>query len=544
MTNTEPEQPNVKPTRAISPVWLLPIIALVIAAGLAWQAWLEMGPTIEIAFADASGVLPGKTLIRYKDVDVGLVKEVQLSDNLDSVIVVAELNPQIAEHVSGNTRFWVVTPRVSLSGVSGLSTLFSGVYIEMDPGDKGRFRDTFEGLDTAPPIRSDAEGASFTLIADELGALDVGAPVYHRQIRVGEITNYYLSQYEERIHISVFVESPYDELVLKNSRFWNVSGLGFEMGADGFEVQIESLNALLAGGVAFDAPAFGGDLRVADQTDEFFLFPDRDAVSEGSFRKNYYYALRFTDSIRGLSEGAPVEFKGIRFGEVAKIEFSMKDTGETNIQVLIALQPERLNLNSDMTKQQLDDRLRTMIGNGLKARLKTGSLLTGGLFVDLAFTSESGGTLVQSEHFHEIPTVVGEYAQLSRQAADLVHKVNQIPFEKIGKELAGSLEKLNQTLAELQDVQFTDKLDATMTNVQTASSQLESVITAARESLEQLTLTLGTFEEGVAPDSQLYNEMLEMMKRVGEAADSMETLTDELNRYPQSFILGNEARSE
>ncbi len=544
MTDIEPEQPAVKPTRAISPVWLLPVIALLIAVVLAWQAWLEKGPTIRIAFADASGVAPGKTLIRYKDVDVGLVEDVQISDDLKSVVVVAELDRQIADHVSENTRFWVVTPRVSLSGVSGLSTLFSGVYIEMDPGRKGKFSSTFEGLNKAPLVRSDTAGSSFTLIADELRSLDVGAPVYHRQIRVGEITNYDLAQEEDKIHISIFVEYPYDELVLKNSRFWNVSGLGIELSASGFEARIGSLNALLAGGVAFDSPAVGGDLRAADQSDEFFLFPDRDAVSDGSFRKSYYYALRFKDSVRGLAEGAPVEFKGIRFGEVAKIEFGLEDSGETNILVLIALQPKRLKMSSNITKDQLDDRLRLMVSEGLKARLKTGSLLTGGLFVDLAYTGVPGGTLVKTEHFYEIPTVAGEYAQLSRQAADLVHKMNQVPFERIGKDLAGSLRKLNQTLAAIQDAQITDKLDATLVNVQSASVQLESVVTAARDSLEQLTLTLSTFEEGVAPDSQLYNEMLDMMQQVGEAADSMEALTDELNRYPQSFLLGNEARSE
>lgn len=168
----------------------------------------------------------------------------------------------------------------------------------------------------------------------------------------------------------------------------------------------------------------------------------------------------------------------------------------------------------------------------------------GGLFVDLAFTGDGAGELVQSEHFLELPTVVGEYAQLTRQAADIVHKINQIPFEQIGKDLAASLDKLDQTLGAIQEAQVARKLDGTLTNLESVSGQLDEVIVSAIESLDQLTLTLSTFEEGMAPDSHLYNEMLDMMKRVGDAADSLEELTDELNRYPQSLLLGNEARTE
>ena len=544
MIDSEPDSPSLKRTRSISPVWILPIIALVIAAALAWQAWLEQGPSIEITFADASGVKPGKTLIRYKDVDVGMVKDVKLTKNLSKVRVIAELDPHIADHVSADTRFWVVTPRITLSGVSGLSTLLSGVFIEMDPGKPGRFQRSFEGLDVAPTVRSDEKGARFTLIADELGALDVGSPVYHRQIKVGEITSYSLSEQEKRIHINVFVESPYDRLVLKSSRFWNVSGVGFELGADGFEAHIDSLNTLLAGGVAFDSPEFGADLSNADRDDEFYLFANYKAVNEGSYLKNYYYALKFSESVRGLNTGAPVEYNGIRIGEVAKIEFGFEDSGATKITVLIALQPERLDRNSDMTKAELDARLQTMIGEGLKARLKTSSLITGGLFVDLAYTDDPAGELVMAEHFNEIPTIAGEYAQLTRQAADIVHKVNQIPFEQIGRDLSTSLEKLNVTLNKLQQGRVAEKLGNSLGNLETASEQLDQLVASAIKSLEQLTLSLSTLEEGIAPDSQLYNEMLDMMDRVGDAADSLEELTDELNRYPQSLILGNEARSE
>ena len=185
-----------------------------------------------------------------------------------------------------------------------------------------------------------------------------------------------------------------------------------------------------------------------------------------------------------------------------------------------------------------------MINNGLKGRLKSGNLLTGALYVDLTMTGDQDGVLIEAEYFHEIPTVSGEYAQLTRQAADIVHKLNQIPFQRIGKDLAASLNSLNKTLADLQEAQVASKLGVTMDNLQSASDQLDDVVAAALASMQQLSLTLSTFEEGVAPDSQLYNEMLEMMKRVGDAADSLEELTDELNRYPQSLILGNEAGNE
>ena len=566
--------------KALSAVWLIPLLAFAIAGFLAWQAWLDQGPAVEITFDHARGIVSQKTEVRYKDVQVGVVEELRLSDDLSNVHVSVRLSPEMTGHLSQHTRFWVVTPRISSSGVSGLDTLFSGVYIEVDPGEPGTEQFEFTGLAVPPLVRSGDNGTVFTLIADSLGSLDIGSPVYHRQVKVGEVTGYQLSTNDRQIEVSFFVYSPFDELVQSNSNFWNVSGIGFELNTSGVEVNLASLTALMSGGVAFDSPLASGKSARAQSGDLFFLFDSEDDVAEGAFRKQFFYLLKFNESVRGLNIGAPVEYRGFKIGEVEQVYLNVEDPRDSNIYVVISLQPERLGDTRRTTQQEVDGLMATLVDKGLRAYLSSGSLITGALYVDFQFKDEKKGRFVAGDPYGQIPTGVsatqnlmtqvdsiltkleslpidkmGESAldsltlvnqtlidvreqHLAEQLRGVLDKVNGIPVEKMSDELNKSIAALNNILESLDDISIASRVDATLENIQASSAKLDTVVESTVATLGQMQGTLKTLDGTIAPDSPLYYELLDTIEKVGDAAESLEVLTSELSRRPQSLILG------
>jgi len=533
-------KPKVHKIKAFSPVWLVPIVAILIATGLAVQAWNKHGPTVEIYFNNADGIQPAHTNIRYKNVDIGKVKNVRVTEDLSGIIVTAELAPEFSDYLSDNTKFWVVSPRISLSGISGLNTLLSGVYIEIDPGKPGKYQPRFAGLDEPPLVRSDSLGSSFTVFAKELGSVDISSPVYFRQIKVGEITSYKLVQGNQDIEISLFVESPYDEFVTEQSRFWNVSGFEAGLGANGLSLELESLSALVSGGVAFDSPYTDGK-KQAQPLSTFFLLPNYKAVLEGGFVTSYRYGMRFTnESVKGLEAGSPVEYLGIKVGDVESVTFETVAMGSAIINVTVNIQPERMAHKLDLEKHLFDQHLNTMIDNGLRAQLKTGNILTGGLIIELIHHKAAKGSadLAAINGLHYIPTASGDINQLTQQLASIVEKIDQVPITTIGNNLSASLSQVNKLLTELNNENFSRKVTNTLANIEGASSEFSLITQSAATSLEQLKITLKTMEETIAPDSQLYYELLETMRSISESADSVRNFTDELNRHPQSLILG------
>ena len=532
----EPDNiPRIEPKRSLSTVWLVPFATIIIAAYLGYTAWVEKGPTIEITFQQASGITVNKTQIRYRDVKIGVVKDIRFGQGLDDVHVTAELDPEIEQYLTVNSLFWVVSPQISFSGVSGLSTLLSGVYIEFDPGEEGEFTSKFIGLEEAPAIRSYAKGTTFHLISDDLTSLTASSPVYYRKMPVGEVSNFRLTEDLNGMKIRLFIEAPFDRLVAENSNFWNTSGLSFTLDSEGFQVGIESVVSLLSGGIAFDRPT-GDDFKPAKPNQTFYLYKDKEAVLEGAYRINYPYVLRFSGSVRGLNEGAPVELQGIHIGRVNKIEMAIDDQSENNIYVYIDIQPERMNSEQVLSQEQLNDNLQRLVQNGMRAQLKTGSFLTGGLYVDLVVSSsEERGELTYVDGTIEIPTMGNQFELIATKAGSIVSKIDQIPFDKIGKNLADIMLAVKDISVDLNDNNFGDEVGGLAKNLNQASTKLEAVLEAANITLQQLDDSLAVIE----PDTPLYHSTMKMVKDISEAAESLEALTDELARNPQSLIYGS-----
>ena len=345
MNSTEKTpQAKVKVGRSFSVIWVVPIIAVLIGGWLTFKAWSEKGPEITITFEDADGLEAEKTKLKYKDVEVGKVTKIDLTEDLSGVVVTAEMTKDAGPYLRESTQFWVVRARVAAGEVSGLSTLFSGAYIGINPSTEGKPTKDFIGLEKPPVITAGMPGRHFVLESDTLGSLDIGSPVYYRGIEVGQVVEYGFSATAESVNVTVFINDPYHEKVRQNSRFWNASGVNFELDTEGVSVDTQSLVSIMLGGVAFDVPGFMEDGEQAGENVSFKLYASREKIEERSYNIKRRYMMYFNQNVRGLSPGAPIEMRGIKVGEVIDIKLEMNlDDIAAQVAVLTEFEPERVH---------------------------------------------------------------------------------------------------------------------------------------------------------------------------------------------------------
>jgi len=434
-------------------VWLLPLVALLVAGWLLYKTASEKGPSIVIRFETAAGIEAQKTPIRYRGVEVGKVNAVTYAPDLSHVIVDAHMKRGADNYLNENSKFWVVRPRIGASGISGLGTLVSGAYIEMDPGKGGAPSLEFEGLEQPPGITSDRKGTIYLLEAEKLGSLSIGSPVYFRQIPVGEVVDYSLTEDHRHVQVSIFVEAPHDDFVHTNTRFWNVAGLDVEIGTEGLTVDIESLTALLAGGVAFETPT---DLSAAGKAESGHRFPLYGSYAQTQQRlpqETLTYALHFNDTVHGLAIGAPVEFRGIRIGTVKDFGLAVEESGRPRIPVLVDFEIEKFQQTADdgaMSSEELQKSRRrfveALVKKGLRARLQTANYLTGQLYVEFDFFPDAEPQSVHYEgRFPELPTLPRPFLSIMSSVTHILAKLERLPLDEIGwdiKEAAAGANRL------------------------------------------------------------------------------------------------------
>jgi paraquat-inducible protein B len=515
-------------------VWLIPIVAALIGGWLAVKTILEKGPTVTITFKTAEGLETGKTKIRYHDVDIGDVRGIHLSEDHSNVIVTAEFSKQAESFLVEDTRFWVVRPRISGGQISALGTLFSGAYIGMDIGRSTTKRSEFQGLEVPPIVESDVPGRQFVLHSDSLSA-DIGLPIFFRRTQVGRVVTYDLDKDGKGVTVKVFVNAPYDQYVNANTRFWDASGFDLTFDAAGVKVNTQSIVSILIGGVAFETPSGTGVLPEAEADTLFPLFPDRGSAMKQPDREAMVFSVYFSESLRGLTVGGPVEVNGLIIGEVKNINAEYNEgMKQFRFPVEIALYPGRLRAMmreamQDPTPAEQKARMDKMVENGLRAQLKTGSLLTGQMFVALAFFPDAAPAKIDwTKKPPELPAQPGALVELQATLMSISKKIESMPLDRIGEDLRTALQSLNRTLVGAE--QAVKKLDKDVTPTMKAT-------------LEDVRRTLNTADRTLASDAPLQQDLRTSLRDLSKAAQSLRQLTDMLERQPEALIQGKKETS-
>lgn len=515
----------------ISWIWLVPVVAALMGLSLVVRTWLQAGPDISISFNTAEGLEVGKTQLRYKDVNIGTVKSIGFNSDRSKVVVKAELAKQVSDLAREGTNFWVVRPRLDVSGVSGLGTLLSGAYIGVDAeeskdGDNRATKLSFEGLEVPPAVTHDRAGKRFMLKASDLGSLDIGSPVYFRRINVGRVIGYALDENGSAVNVEVFVDAPNDKFVTSGTRFWNASGVDFSVNADGLKVRTQSLVSMAVGGVAFAPVQTARDGDAPAQADTHFdLYPTEAAAKANPDGEAFPIRMRFDQSIRGLAVGAPIDFNGITLGDVTQITLDFDPASKRFYSIVDAtLYPERLGrVYEEVRERAIKDGdvaggrlLGVMIKHGLRAQLRTANLLTGQLYVVLDDFPNAKPVEFQMSEPAIIPTVPGNLDQLQQQVTNIVNKIEKIPFDKIGEDLRATLASTSKLM---------NRLDKQV------APEAQKALKAAKDSMANINSLL-------ASDASLPVNTERAMQELSRAARSLRALADFLQSNPEALLRG------
>ncbi len=516
MPESDTPLPPVPESRAVARkrtrlplVWIVPIVAALAGVWVAVTRILGEGPTITIGFASAEGLEAGKTKIHYNGVDIGTLTAIRLSDDRRRVITTAQMAPKTEDFFVEDTKFWVVRPRISGASVTGLGTLISGAYIGLEIGASKKRKRDFEGLETPPVVRGDIPGRFFMLKTPDLGSLDTGTPIFFRRLQVGRVAAYVLDQDGRSFTVKAFVDTPYDQYVTPDTRFWHASGIDVSLSASGLSVQTQSVMSMLVGGIAFETAATDPVLTPAEANTVFTLFKDRVEAFKLPARDPQTYQLVFEQSTRGLAPGAPVEFRGIPIGEAVEVRPQF-DAATDDFHVVVIIRVDPTSLGVEMLNVATDEdpvaAHRKVIGNlvsrGVRAQLRTGSLLTGALYVEFDYFPDAPSvTLDWSQSPVELPIMPGELQAIEANVVNIIKKLDQVPFKGIGDDLQKAIVELDRTLV------------------------------SARGALD-------TANKLIQPDSVLDTELGNTLQEVSRAARALRVLADYLERHPEALIRG------
>jgi paraquat-inducible protein B len=524
-----PEPDVDKPSRWLpSLVWLIPLLAAVIGFALVARTVLDKGPTVTVSFLSGDGLEPGKTKVKYKDVDIGQVTTIKLDPDLSKVLVTIAMSKEASRFTARDTRFWVVRPKVGASGVSGLGTLLSGAYIGVDAGKSQETTDEFAGLEVAPAVAADQKGSVYTLHGASLGSIDIGSPIFFRRVQVGQVISFSLDKNGEGITMGVFINQPYVQYVGRNSRWWHASGVDVRLDSNGFKLNTQSLAALVVGGIAFESETAGKPGAPAPANTSFTLAADQASAMREPDGPAVTTVMYFDQSLRGLSPGASVDFRGIVLGEVRTVGVEFDPVRKNfRMPVTVDLYPGRLGktfLDNTTHGNAGRDVLSRMVARGLRAQLRTGNLLTSQLYVALDFFPNAKPvTLDTTQDPPQLPTVPNSLEELQTQVASIARKLDKIPFDEIGTNLNTTLKEANtmirqtKVLLEHMDQQVVPELQGTLDSA-------KKTFTSAERVLQQ--------------DSPLQSDVRVALQQLTQTLQSLNSLADYLERHPESLIRG------
>ena len=558
MSDTPGQHPTAhiraRPSRAwrFSLIWVIPIVTAAVGAWLVWDTLSQRGPLITITFQSAEGLQAGQSHVRYKAVDMGLVQRITITKDLQHVRVTVRMTREAERMLHGDTKFWVVKPRFFAGSISGLETLISGSYIGMLPSKQsGPVETRFAGLENPPVLQSDEPGHTFLLSAPRIGNINLGSPVYYRDLTVGEVLGWDVADMADSVTIHLFVRAPFDKYVHDTSRFWNASGATVRLGVNGLELQLESLRAVVLGGIAFDTTPEARKSPVSTENHEFVLYRSKEAADAAGYQQRVPMVAYFGGSVAGLAVGSPVALRGIRIGEVTSVGLQYNRSSDSvSVPVQFEVEPERISDWPVRPNSELPSTLSDLVKRGLRVRLDSTSLLTGQkqLTIDVFPGSPAAALRVEGNRY-VIPALPNGSDDIMASASAILAKLDAVPFDQIGQNLNGALQGLNgianddqlrQSLQSLHDtLESAHELVERLNNGTGPFLQrLPTIADELEESVRRANRLVGSMDTGYGNNSSFNRDFDRMMNQITDTARSVRVLADLLSRHPEALIRG------
>jgi paraquat-inducible protein B len=534
-------------------IWAIPIIAIAIGAWLAWDTLSKEGPRIVVSFEDAEGLQAGQSQLKYKDIALGTVNSLEFTQDRRRVLVTIATTAQAEPFLKTGTQFWVVKPRLFAGNISGFTTLLSGSYIGLLPGPIDAHAERkFVGREDPPLLDSDVPGRTFRLKTNQLGSVSLGSPVFYRGLSVGQVLGWDIGDMAEDVTIHAFVRSPFDSYVHDQTRFWNASGLAVKLGGAGVEMQVESLRALLLGGVAFETPTTGPSSGISAEHHEFPLFANQDAAKAASYSRKIPLLVYFSSSVRGLGPGSDVVMHGLKVGQVTDVRLAFDlEKDAVLAPVRLEIQPERIVGVGRQLFTDTNEIVNILVAKGLRATLQSGNLLTGEMLVSLEVVPDAPpATVTMQDGAFVFPTSdSGGLSSLQASAGELLRNVNAIPFASIGRSLDAMTKNMSELTNGPQLQQSLAALAGTMNEAQSVLAklntdmgpflkQLPEIATSLQATLKQSNQMMRSLDSGYGNDTQFHRDLDRMMAQLTDAVRSFRALADLLTRHPEALVRG------
>lgn len=512
----------------ISSVWIVPIITILIALWLLISYLYEKGVEITLISQDASGIVAGKTMIKNRNVNIGMVSSVSLSPDFEQVIIKATIDRDMDNLIRDDSVFSLVQPRIGIGGVSGLETLFSGVYIELFAGKEEKLtKKKFELYDMPPLSTALEEGLILQLESQQSDVIPIGSAILFRGYQVGQITHSKLNLKTREMEYRVNIEKPFDSLITSNVRFWKEGSVDLAFTPNGATLSVPPLDVLLSGGISFDVPDDAPLGNAVEQGSVFKLYETKEEIQNSQYTQSHYFLLFFDESISGLVEGSPVQYRGIQLGIVDKAPFFSKKLLNSisilnyEIPVLIKIQPQRIT-NITGESVNVSDLLIKEQAHGLRASLKSSNLLTNALYVDLDFYPETAGKSVeytQKYGYDTIPTVQTGLAQIQNKIMQFLSTINEMPLMQLSQELNATLKQTKEMMTSL--------------NKLVSQADKQQLPTHLNETLKSLNQTLSALQ----PGSELYNQLQNDSQKFDQVMNEVQKLLNTLNEKSNALIV-------
>ena len=442
--------------RGVSTLWIVPIVAALVGLWMVYYDWSHRGPTLRVSFNTAEGIEAGKTRVRMKNVEIGQVVDLRLADDASGVILTIQAEQHAAHLIRDDSEFWVVRPRVGSGGISGLSTLLSGAYVELSPGKSETRGTKFVGLDSPPVTPIGTPGLHITLESAGEENLSTGDPVLFHGMEVGSIEYVHFNTAERKTYYDAFIVEPFNQLVTDNTRFWFSGGIGLDLSADGVQLEIASVTALLAGGVSFDIPAsvLPGE-KITERT--FFpIYPNKRAINRKQHKHSLKYVIFFDDSIRRLRVGAPVEFRGAVVGRILRTDADYPQITNllepsSRIPVVFEIIPALMGFpDTEQGKDTAEQRLRELVKTGLRGGMEFSSLITGQKYLELQYSTDHLDVLDQFNGYVVVPAINDQFGQLLVGVENTLASITDLPLTDLVQSATNALTAASSTLGELE----------------------------------------------------------------------------------------------